>query len=135
MLLNLEELFRIKKIFNTLKCHKKKLHFDWPNMYVLLCFDCVGSESFGTVLKQLLIDLTGPEIPACAEQNLLSSLCYSQDLALLGPELQDMDQRYIEEQVGQQSNHQENTLVNLKSMSLIYSLFSVTFISMYFLSV
>uniref|UniRef100_A0A671MCK0 HEAT repeat-containing protein 5A n=1 Tax=Sinocyclocheilus anshuiensis TaxID=1608454 RepID=A0A671MCK0_9TELE len=33
-------------------------------------------ESFGTVLKQLLNDLTGPEITACAELNLLPSLCY-----------------------------------------------------------
>ncbi|XP_056332537.1 HEAT repeat-containing protein 5A [Danio aesculapii] len=55
--------------------------------------------SFGTVLKQLLNDLTGPEITACAERNLLPSQCYSQDLALLGPGLQDMDQRYIEEQL------------------------------------
>uniref|UniRef100_A0A673IQH5 HEAT repeat-containing protein 5A n=1 Tax=Sinocyclocheilus rhinocerous TaxID=307959 RepID=A0A673IQH5_9TELE len=41
--------------------------------------------NFGTVLKQLLNDLTGPEITACAELNLLPSLCYSQDLALLVP--------------------------------------------------
>ncbi|KAL0170141.1 hypothetical protein M9458_034737, partial [Cirrhinus mrigala] len=54
---------------------------------------------FGTVLKQLLNDLTGPEITACAELNLLPSLCYSQDLALLGPGLQDVDQHYIEEQL------------------------------------
>uniref|UniRef100_A0A673IR21 HEAT repeat-containing protein 5A n=1 Tax=Sinocyclocheilus rhinocerous TaxID=307959 RepID=A0A673IR21_9TELE len=40
--------------------------------------------NFGTVLKQLLNDLTGPEITACAELNLLPSLCYSQDLALRG---------------------------------------------------
>lgn len=59
----------------------------------------IYEESFGTVLKQLLNDLTGPEITACAERNLLPSLCYSQDLALLGPGLQDMDQRYIEEQL------------------------------------
>ncbi|XP_051502390.1 HEAT repeat-containing protein 5A isoform X1 [Myxocyprinus asiaticus] len=56
-------------------------------------------ESFGTVLKQLLNDLTGPEITAGAELNLLPTLCYSQDLALLGPGLQDMDQHYIEEQL------------------------------------
>ncbi|XP_065144355.2 HEAT repeat-containing protein 5A isoform X1 [Paramisgurnus dabryanus] len=56
-------------------------------------------ESFGTVLKQLLNDLTGPEITPCAELNLLHSLCCSQDLALLGPGLQDMDQHYIEEQL------------------------------------
>ncbi|XP_073682977.1 HEAT repeat-containing protein 5A isoform X1 [Garra rufa] len=56
-------------------------------------------ESFGTVLKQLLNDLTGPEITACVELNLLPSLCYSQDLALLGPGLQDVDQHYIEEQL------------------------------------
>uniref|UniRef100_A0A672MR71 HEAT repeat-containing protein 5A n=1 Tax=Sinocyclocheilus grahami TaxID=75366 RepID=A0A672MR71_SINGR len=56
-------------------------------------------ESFGTVLKLLLNDLTGPEITACAELNLLPSLCYSQDLALLGPGLHDVDQHYIEEQL------------------------------------
>ncbi|KAG1971597.1 HEAT repeat-containing protein 5A isoform X2 [Pimephales promelas] len=56
-------------------------------------------ESFGIVLKQLLNDLTGPEITACAELNLLPSLCCSQDLALLGPGLQDVDQHYIEEQL------------------------------------
>ncbi|XP_067223723.1 HEAT repeat-containing protein 5A isoform X1 [Chanodichthys erythropterus] len=56
-------------------------------------------ESFGIVLKQLLNDLTGPEITACAELNLMPSLCCSQDLALLGPGLQDMDQHYIEEQL------------------------------------
>ncbi|XP_052001078.1 HEAT repeat-containing protein 5A isoform X2 [Xyrauchen texanus] len=56
-------------------------------------------ESFGTVLKQLLNDLTGPEITTCAELNLLPTLCFSQDLALLGPGLQDMDQHYIEEQL------------------------------------
>uniref|UniRef100_A0A8C1ZKC6 HEAT repeat-containing protein 5A n=1 Tax=Cyprinus carpio TaxID=7962 RepID=A0A8C1ZKC6_CYPCA len=55
--------------------------------------------NFGTVLKQLLNDLTGPEITACAELNLLPSLCYIQDLALLGPGLQDVDQHYIEEQL------------------------------------
>ncbi|KTF79221.1 hypothetical protein cypCar_00014826 [Cyprinus carpio] len=56
-------------------------------------------ESFGMVLKQLLNDLTGPEITTCAELNLLPSLCYRQDLALLGPALQDVDQHYIEEQL------------------------------------
>uniref|UniRef100_A0A8C2D696 HEAT repeat-containing protein 5A n=1 Tax=Cyprinus carpio TaxID=7962 RepID=A0A8C2D696_CYPCA len=55
--------------------------------------------NFGTVLKQLLNDLTGPEITACAELNLLPSLCYIQDLAQLGPGLQDVDQHYIEEQL------------------------------------
>uniref|UniRef100_A0A671S2A4 HEAT repeat-containing protein 5A n=1 Tax=Sinocyclocheilus anshuiensis TaxID=1608454 RepID=A0A671S2A4_9TELE len=55
--------------------------------------------NFGTVLKLLLNDLTGPEITACAVLNLLSSLCYSQDLALLGPGLHDVDQHYIEEQL------------------------------------
>uniref|UniRef100_A0A673MUQ2 HEAT repeat-containing protein 5A n=1 Tax=Sinocyclocheilus rhinocerous TaxID=307959 RepID=A0A673MUQ2_9TELE len=55
--------------------------------------------NFGTVLKLLLNDLTGPEITACAELNLLPSLCYSQDLALLGPGLHDVDQHYIEEQL------------------------------------
>uniref|UniRef100_A0A8C1IDU3 HEAT repeat-containing protein 5A n=1 Tax=Cyprinus carpio TaxID=7962 RepID=A0A8C1IDU3_CYPCA len=55
--------------------------------------------NFGMVLKQLLNDLTGPEITTCAELNLLPSLCYRQDLALLGPALQDVDQHYIEEQL------------------------------------
>lgn len=93
--------------------------------YVFICFlwfGCVGSESFGIVLKQLLNDLTGPEITACAELNLMPSLCYSQDLALLGPGLQDMDQHYIEEQVRPQSNHLANSFVNEQSMSLIDSL-------------
>uniref|UniRef100_A0A8C1XUG2 HEAT repeat-containing protein 5A n=1 Tax=Cyprinus carpio TaxID=7962 RepID=A0A8C1XUG2_CYPCA len=36
---------------------------------------------------------------SCAELNLLPSLCYIQDLALLGPGLQDVDQHYIEEQL------------------------------------
>lgn len=62
-------------------------------------FGFVCSECFGTVLKQLLNDLTRPEITACSELNLLPPLCYSQDLALLGLGLQDMDQHYIEEQV------------------------------------
>uniref|UniRef100_A0A8C2GMI6 HEAT repeat-containing protein 5A n=1 Tax=Cyprinus carpio TaxID=7962 RepID=A0A8C2GMI6_CYPCA len=65
--------------------------------------------NFGTVLKQLLNDLTGPEITTCAELNLLPSLCYRQDLALLGPALQDVDQHYIEEQVRSQPNHQGNS--------------------------
>ncbi|XP_057200170.1 HEAT repeat-containing protein 5A isoform X1 [Triplophysa rosa] len=56
-------------------------------------------ECFGTVLKQLLSDLTGPENTACSELNLLPPLCYSQDLALLDLGLQDIDQHYIEEQV------------------------------------
>uniref|UniRef100_A0A8C2G6A0 HEAT repeat-containing protein 5A n=1 Tax=Cyprinus carpio TaxID=7962 RepID=A0A8C2G6A0_CYPCA len=65
--------------------------------------------NFGMVLKQLLNDLTGPEITTCAELNLLPSLCYRQDLALLGPALQDVDQHYIEEQVRSQPNHQGNS--------------------------
>ncbi|KAI4902189.1 hypothetical protein NFI96_029558 [Prochilodus magdalenae] len=56
-------------------------------------------ESFGTLLKQLLNDLTGPENMSCAELSLLPPLCHKQDLALLGPALQDMDQQYIEEQL------------------------------------
>lgn len=69
---------------------------------VFICsflFGCVCSECFGTVLKQLLSDLTGPENTACSELNLLPPLCYSQDLALLDLGLQDIDQHYIEEQV------------------------------------
>ncbi|XP_017540213.1 HEAT repeat-containing protein 5A isoform X1 [Pygocentrus nattereri] len=56
-------------------------------------------ECFDTVLKQLWHDLTGPENMACAELSLLPTLCHNQDLALLGPALQDMDQQYIEEQL------------------------------------
>ncbi|XP_072545928.1 HEAT repeat-containing protein 5A isoform X2 [Salminus brasiliensis] len=56
-------------------------------------------ENFGTVLKLLLNDLTGPENMACAELYLLPPLCHNQDLALIGPALQDMDQHYIEEQL------------------------------------
>ncbi len=80
------------------------------------------------MLKQLLNDLTRPEITACAELNLLPSLCYSQDLALLGPGLQDVDQHYIEEQVRSQSNHQGNSLVNVQSVPLIDSLVTAHFI-------
>uniref|UniRef100_A0A8C2D807 HEAT repeat-containing protein 5A n=1 Tax=Cyprinus carpio TaxID=7962 RepID=A0A8C2D807_CYPCA len=46
---------------------------------------------------------------SCAELNLLPSLCYIQDLAQLGPGLQDVDQHYIEEQVRSQSSHQGNS--------------------------
>ncbi|CAB1331150.1 unnamed protein product [Coregonus sp. 'balchen'] len=56
-------------------------------------------ESFGIVLKQLVTDLTGPENVVCTELTLLPPLCHSDDLALLGPALQDMDQHYIEEQL------------------------------------
>uniref|UniRef100_A0A8C7T8P6 HEAT repeat-containing protein 5A n=1 Tax=Oncorhynchus mykiss TaxID=8022 RepID=A0A8C7T8P6_ONCMY len=55
-------------------------------------------ESFGIVLKQLVTDITGPENVVCSELTLLPPLCHSDDLALLGPALQDMDQHYIEEQ-------------------------------------
>uniref|UniRef100_A0A3B4BPG2 HEAT repeat-containing protein 5A n=1 Tax=Pygocentrus nattereri TaxID=42514 RepID=A0A3B4BPG2_PYGNA len=58
-----------------------------------------GKKCFDTVLKQLWHDLTGPENMACAELSLLPTLCHNQDLALLGPALQDMDQQYIEEQL------------------------------------
>ncbi|CDQ63125.1 unnamed protein product [Oncorhynchus mykiss] len=58
-------------------------------------------ESFGIVLKQLVTDITGPENVVCSELTLLPPLCHSDDLALLGPALQDMDQHYIEEQVCQ----------------------------------
>uniref|UniRef100_A0A8C8K4G3 HEAT repeat-containing protein 5A n=1 Tax=Oncorhynchus tshawytscha TaxID=74940 RepID=A0A8C8K4G3_ONCTS len=60
-------------------------------------------ESFGIVLKQLVTDITGPENVVCSELTLLPPLCHSDDLALLGPALQDMDQHYIEEQVCQSS--------------------------------
>lgn len=53
------------------------------------------------MLKQLVTDLTGPENVVCSELTLLPPLCHSDDLALLGPALQDMDQHYIEEQVCQ----------------------------------
>uniref|UniRef100_A0A674A4K2 HEAT repeat-containing protein 5A n=1 Tax=Salmo trutta TaxID=8032 RepID=A0A674A4K2_SALTR len=58
-----------------------------------------GEKSFGIVLKQLVTDLTGPENVVCSELTLLPPLCHSDDLALLGPALQDMDQHYIEEQL------------------------------------
>uniref|UniRef100_A0A8C8K367 HEAT repeat-containing protein 5A n=1 Tax=Oncorhynchus tshawytscha TaxID=74940 RepID=A0A8C8K367_ONCTS len=60
-----------------------------------------GEKSFGIVLKQLVTDITGPENVVCSELTLLPPLCHSDDLALLGPALQDMDQHYIEEQVCQ----------------------------------
>ncbi|XP_066529311.1 HEAT repeat-containing protein 5A isoform X2 [Hoplias malabaricus] len=56
-------------------------------------------DCLSTVLKQLVNDLIGPENVACAELSLLSPLCNKQDLALLGPALQDMEQQYIEEQL------------------------------------
>lgn len=58
-----------------------------------------GTESFDTVLKQLVKDLTDPVTTSCAEVNLLWPLCHSLDLSLLGPGLHDMDQHYIEGQV------------------------------------
>lgn len=58
----------------------------------------VGTENFGTLLKQLVNDLTNPE-NTCAEVSLLRPLCHTLDLSLLGPALHDMDQYYIEEQV------------------------------------
>uniref|UniRef100_A0A8C8K3L2 HEAT repeat-containing protein 5A n=1 Tax=Oncorhynchus tshawytscha TaxID=74940 RepID=A0A8C8K3L2_ONCTS len=58
-----------------------------------------GEKSFGIVLKQLVTDITGPENVVCSELTLLPPLCHSDDLALLGPALQDMDQHYIEEQL------------------------------------
>ncbi|XP_058254714.1 HEAT repeat-containing protein 5A isoform X3 [Hemibagrus wyckioides] len=56
-------------------------------------------ESFDTVLKQLVKDLTDPVTTSCAEVNLLWPLCHSPDLSLLGPGLHDMDQHYIEGQL------------------------------------
>uniref|UniRef100_A0A8B9LPZ3 HEAT repeat-containing protein 5A n=1 Tax=Astyanax mexicanus TaxID=7994 RepID=A0A8B9LPZ3_ASTMX len=58
-----------------------------------------GEKHIGTLLKLLQNDLTGPENMACAELSLLPPLCHNQDLALMGPALQDMDQHYIEEQL------------------------------------
>ena len=60
---------------------------------------CSPAESFGVVVKQLVLDLTAQENSGCSELTLIPPLCHAQDLALLGPALQDMDQRYIEEQV------------------------------------
>ncbi|XP_060789898.1 HEAT repeat-containing protein 5A isoform X3 [Neoarius graeffei] len=56
-------------------------------------------ECFGTLLKQLVNDLTDPENTTCAEVSLLRPLCHTLDLSLLGPALHDMDQCYIEEQL------------------------------------
>ncbi|KAJ7990914.1 hypothetical protein DPEC_G00291830 [Dallia pectoralis] len=56
-------------------------------------------EHFGTVLKLLVSDLTGPENVTCSELTLLPPLCHVNDLALLGPALQNADQQYIEEQL------------------------------------
>uniref|UniRef100_A0A4W4DTP3 HEAT repeat-containing protein 5A n=1 Tax=Electrophorus electricus TaxID=8005 RepID=A0A4W4DTP3_ELEEL len=67
-------------------------------------------ENLGTVLKQLLMDLTGTESTACNELNLLPPLCHSQDLALLGPALHDMDQHYIEEELHGGSSIGEGSL-------------------------
>ncbi|XP_067099249.1 HEAT repeat-containing protein 5A isoform X1 [Osmerus mordax] len=59
----------------------------------------IYEESFGVVVKQLVLDLTAQENSGCSELTLIPPLCHAQDLALLGPALQDMDQRYIEEQL------------------------------------
>ncbi|XP_062863467.1 HEAT repeat-containing protein 5A [Trichomycterus rosablanca] len=56
-------------------------------------------ESLGTVLKQLLNDLTAPENTVCNEPSLLRPLYHSSDLSLLGPAVHDLDQHYIEEQL------------------------------------
>ncbi|TSW08333.1 HEAT repeat-containing protein 5A [Bagarius yarrelli] len=53
----------------------------------------------GTVLNQLVKDLTDPENTACAEVSLLRPLCHALDLSLLGPALHEMDQHYIEKQL------------------------------------
>lgn len=53
----------------------------------------------GTVLKQLVKDLTDAENTACAEVCLLRPLCHNLDLSLLGPAQHEMDQHYIEEQL------------------------------------
>lgn len=68
-----------------------------------LCCGSVVTESFATVLKQLLSDLTSAENMTFSEVSLLLPLCHSQDLALLGHAFQNMDQHYIEEQVSLQA--------------------------------
>ncbi len=112
MLRNLRELSRTLIFISHNNIWKLECLITQICIYFVYCgLVVLAQRAFGTVLKQLLNDLTRPEITACAELNLLPSLCYSQDLALLGPGLQDVDQHYIEEQVRSQSNHQGNSLL------------------------
>ncbi|MEE6510381.1 hypothetical protein FKM82_030095 [Ascaphus truei] len=55
--------------------------------------------SFCAVLKELVADLTSPDYPPGGGAYLLPSLCHPDDLVLLGPSLQESDQRAMEEQL------------------------------------
>ncbi|XP_041927422.1 HEAT repeat-containing protein 5A isoform X1 [Alosa sapidissima] len=56
------------------------------------------TEGLGSLLRQLVCDLTG-ENPSCCELLLLPPLCHPTDLTLTGSTAHDTDQRYIEEQL------------------------------------
>lgn len=51
------------------------------------------------ILKELAADLTAPDIQVAASTFLLPPLCHPDDLLLLSPLLQEMDHRFIEEQL------------------------------------
>ncbi|XP_062973856.1 HEAT repeat-containing protein 5A isoform X2 [Elgaria multicarinata webbii] len=55
--------------------------------------------SFSAVLKELVLDLTQPDNQMAASAAYLPSLSHPNDLALLGPLLQETEQRFIEEQL------------------------------------
>lgn len=70
-----------------------------PRYWTVFLFIYFYTECFGTVLKQLTNDLTGPENAVCNEPSLLRPLCRGSDQSLLGPTAHQLDQHYIEEQV------------------------------------
>ncbi|XP_054433890.1 HEAT repeat-containing protein 5A isoform X2 [Pteronotus mesoamericanus] len=51
------------------------------------------------ILKELVADLTAPDIQVAASTFLLPPLCHQDDLLLLSPLLQETDHRFIEEQL------------------------------------
>ncbi|XP_075387336.1 HEAT repeat-containing protein 5A isoform X2 [Tenrec ecaudatus] len=55
--------------------------------------------NLGIILKELVADLTGPDIQVAASTFLLPPLCHQDDLLILSPLLQETDHRFIEEQL------------------------------------
>uniref|UniRef100_A0A8C9TP61 HEAT repeat-containing protein 5A n=1 Tax=Scleropages formosus TaxID=113540 RepID=A0A8C9TP61_SCLFO len=56
-------------------------------------------ESFGTLLKQLVSDLTVVENSVSSGLMLLLPFCHPNDMSVLGPPVQDTDHLFLEEQV------------------------------------
>ncbi|KAL8169275.1 UNVERIFIED_CONTAM: HEAT repeat-containing protein 5A [Gekko kuhli] len=54
---------------------------------------------FSALLKELVPDLTQPDNQVSASASYLPSLCHQNELTLLGPLLQETEQRFIEEQL------------------------------------